>query len=104
MTVYINYRGVIVLSPEGSMLFPLLLQGPGIEPYKSALKLDTLATDPLGRIYTRDEISRSDKTFEESHDSCLWTKPFFHAAALFDILFNYRGNANGIVISLKCPL
>ena len=43
------------------MLFLLLLQGPGIEPCKSALKLDTLTTDPLGTIYITVEISRSDK-------------------------------------------
>ena len=86
------------------MHFLLLLQGLGIEPCKSALKLDTLTTDPLGTIYTSDEISRSDKAFEESLNSCLWTKPFFHTAALIDILFNSRGNANGIVISLKCHL
>ena len=43
------------------MLFLLLLQGPGIEPWKSALKLDTLTTDPLGRIYISVEISIPDK-------------------------------------------
>ena len=43
------------------MLLLLLLQGPGIEPCKSALKVDTLTTDPLGTIYDSVEISRSDK-------------------------------------------
>ena len=86
------------------MFFPLLLQGLGIEPCQSVLKLDTVTTDPLCTIYTNVEISRSDKAFEETLNCCLWRKPFFHAAAPFDILFNYRGNTNGIVISLKCPL
>ena len=63
------------------MLFLLLLQGPGIEPCKSALKADTLTTDPLGTIYFSVEISRPDKAFEESLNSCVWTK---HVAALFD--------------------
>ena len=66
------------------MLFLLLLQGPGIEPYKSALKLDTLTTDPFGTIYTRDEILRSNEAFEESLNSCLW-QCLFYAAALYDI-------------------
>ena len=66
------------------MLFLLLLQGPGIEPCKSALKADTLTTDPLGTIYIGVEISRSDEAIEESLNSCLWTKLFFHAAVLFD--------------------
>ena len=61
------------------MFFQLLMQGPGIEPWKSALKLDTLTTDLLGTIDTSVEISRSDKAFEESFNSCMWTKPF-HAA------------------------
>ena len=58
------------------MLFPLLLQEPGIEPRKPALKLDTLTTDLLGTIYNSVEISRSDEAFEESLNSSLWTKPF----------------------------
>ena len=85
------------------MLFPRLLQELEIEPRKSALKLDTLTTDLLGTIYTSVEISRSDEAFEESLNISLWTKPF-HVAALFNILSNYRGNDNGIFISLKCPL
>ena len=56
------------------MLFLLLLQGPGIEPSKSTLKADTLTTDLLGTIYNSVEIYRSDKAFEESLNSCLWTK------------------------------
>ena len=62
------------------MFSPLLLEGPGIEPWKSELRLDTLTTDLLGTIYTSVEILRSDKAFEESLNSCMWTK---HAAALF---------------------
>ena len=46
-------------------------------------------------MYTSVEVSGCDKEFVE--------KAFFHAAALFDILFNYRGKADGIVISLKVP-
>ena len=79
------------------MLHPLLLQGLGIETFQSIVKQDTLTTDPLGTIYTSVEIARSDRTFEESLNRCFWRKPF-DAAALFDILFNSRGNANGIAI------
>ena len=45
------------------MLFLLLLQGPGIESSKSALKPDTLTTDPLGTIYISVEISIPDKAY-----------------------------------------
>ena len=41
-------------------------------------------------MYITVEISRPGKTF----DNCL-----FHQAALFGILLNYRGKANGIVNS-----
>ena len=106
------------------MLFPLLLQGPGIEPWKSALKVDTLTTDLLGTIYTGVEIFSSDKAFEESLNSCLWTRLFscscplkyfvqliwrkhtlllvekvycfLIGAAPFTIFFNYRSEAQHI--------
>ena len=28
----------------------------------------------------------------------MWRKPFFHSAALFHILFNYRGKGNAVII------
>ena len=55
--IFFNYRG----EAQHKGTFLLLLQWPGIEPCKSALKLDTLTTDPLGTIYITVEISRSDK-------------------------------------------
>ena len=64
------------------MLFLLLLQGPGIEPCKSALKADTLTTDPLGTIYIRVEISRSDEAIEKPQQLFV-DEVFFHAAGLF---------------------
>ena len=78
--IFFNYRG----EAQHKGTFLLLLQWPGIEPCKLASKPDTLATDPLGTIYIIVEISRSDKAFEESLNSCLWTTLLFHAAALFD--------------------
>ena len=82
------------------MLFLLSFQGPGIELYKLALKLDTLTTDPLGTIYTSEDLIKHLK--EASTAVC--GQSLFSAASLYDILFNYRGIANCIVISLKCPL
>ena len=65
-SIYFNYRGEAQhiginlkhplchsISTTGSMFSPLLLQGPGIEPWKSALKLDTLTTDLLGTVYNK---------------------------------------------------
>ena len=69
------------------MFSPLLLQGLGIEPWKSGLWLDTLTTDPIGTIYTSVEISRSDKAFEESLTADCG-QSLFHAAALSNILSN----------------
>ena len=54
-------------------------------------------------MYSSVEISISDKASKESLNCCLGRNSFFHAGALFDIKFNYRGKANGIVISLEVP-
>ena len=46
-------------------------------------------------VFSVAKCSRYSKLFVE--------EAFFHAAALFDILLNYRGKAYGIVVSLKMP-
>ena len=69
------------------MLFPLLLQGPDIEPLKFALKLDTLTIHLLGTIYTSVEISRSDKALKKASTG-VCGQSLFHVDALFNILSN----------------
>ena len=79
------------------MLFPLLLQGPGIESWKSALKVDTLTTDLLGTIYNSVEIFSSDKAFEESIHFCWLRKSTAFLLVLPPLLFfNYRSEVQHI--------